>query len=159
MRKAVQITGAAVIAAVLMTGCGSSGGEKDKETGQPAPTEASKPADAPKDKPAETPAKQVTAADLEGSWTNGGKHGDNSLQSYTFTKSHVVIAGKATCTGQVVDNAQPVTLTMKNCPGHTTGTVKSFDGKSFTVAWDSGTQDKLTKLAGLPAGLPVKPGN
>ncbi|GHG76106.1 hypothetical protein [Streptomyces griseocarneus] len=158
MRKAVQITGAAVIAAVLMTGCGSSGDDKDKETGQPAPTGASKPAEAPKDKPAETPAKPVKAADLAGSWGNGGKHADNSLQTYTFTKNMVVMAGKDTCTGQVVDNAQPVTLTMKNCPGRTTGTVKGFDGKSLTVSWEGGKEDKLTKVNGIP-GLPAKPGS
>ncbi len=81
------------------------------------------------------------------------------LQAYTFTKSLVVLSGKVTCTGQVVDNAQPVTLNMKNCSGHTTGTVKNVDGKTLTVAWDGGQEEKLTKLAGLPAGLPAKPGS
>ncbi|MEU1374327.1 hypothetical protein ABZ442_11725 [Streptomyces triculaminicus] len=171
MRKAVQITGAAIFAAVLMTGCGSSGGEKDKETGQPAPTGASKPADAPKDKPAETPAKQVTATDLAGGWSNGGKLADKSIVVLTFADKIVAISGKSTCTGELVDNAQPVTINVKHCQDgakdYTTGTIKDFTGKSFTVAWASGKEEKYNKALsadGKPAGvgipgLPAKPGS
>ncbi|MFI9203716.1 hypothetical protein [Streptomyces sp. NPDC053048] len=170
MRKAVQTTGAALIAAVLMTGCGSSGDDKKADTKPSADAQQSKPADAAKDKPAEAPAKPVTAKDLEGGWANDGKAADKSLMVLTFAEKIVALKGKSTCTGEVVDNAQPVTINIKNCldgsKDWTTGTVKGFDGKTLTVAWASGKEIKYTKAvgadgkpaAGFPADLP-KPGN
>ncbi|MFI1969431.1 hypothetical protein BLA24_14380 [Streptomyces cinnamoneus] len=166
MRKAVQITGAALIAAVLMTGCSKSsddkGGDKGKETGATAPADPAKqPSGAPAaDKPA-----NVKAADLSGGWSKG-KLSDQSLLILSFASNTVMLSGKTACSGKVNDTAQPVTLDITHCQDGSTeygkGTVKSFDGKSLTISWASGKEDTLTKTvgadgkpAGLPAGLPT----
>ncbi|MFF4223008.1 hypothetical protein ACFYZH_09080 [Streptomyces abikoensis] len=174
MRKAVQITGAAAVAAVLMTGCGSSsdkGGDKSKETGASAPATADSGKPTPGGAATSTPAQRVSAADLKGGWSKG-KLSDQSLLILSFAGNKVGLSGKTACSGTVVDNAQPVTLEITHCQDGSTdyskGTVKSFDGKSLTIAWASGKEDTLTKAvgadgkpaglpAGLPAGIPAKP--
>ncbi|MEU4212849.1 hypothetical protein AB0F13_23105 [Streptomyces sp. NPDC026206] len=175
MRKAVQITGAAIIAAVLMTGCSKSSDDEGKKTGATPSADAGKqtPGDASKGQtPGGTPGKNnVSAADLAGGWSNGGKLTDKSLVILSFAQSTVMLSGKTACSGTLVDNAQPVTINIKRCQDgstdYTTGTVKNFDGKSFTVAWASGKEDKFSKAvgadgkpaAGLPGGIPAKPGS
>ncbi|GGY09070.1 hypothetical protein [Streptomyces hiroshimensis] len=161
MRKAVQITGAALCAAVLMTGCSSSsdGGKKDdKPVGGATPTSQA-PAEQPSSPAAD--AKRATAAELAGGWSNGGKLADKSIVILVFTQNTVTLSGKTACSGTLVDNAQPATITIKHCQDgskdYTTGTIKDFDGKSFTVAWASGKEEKMIKTVGSdgkPAGLP-----
>ncbi|MFC5147251.1 hypothetical protein [Streptomyces aureoversilis] len=167
MRKAVQITGAALCAAVLMTGCssGSDGGKDDKKAGGTTPSSQA-PAEQPSAPAAD--AKRVTAAELAGGWANGGKLTDKSLVILSFAQDKVMLSGKTACSGTLVDNSQPATINIKHCQDgstdYSTGTIKDFDGKSFTVTWASGKQDKMSKAvggdgkpAGLPGGLPAKP--
>ncbi|MFE5873132.1 hypothetical protein ACFQ6V_31385 [Streptomyces roseifaciens] len=168
MRKAVQITGAALCAAVLMTGCSSEsdGGKKDDKPAGGATPASQAPAEQPSAPAAD--AKRATAAELAGGWSNSGKLTDKSLVILSFAQDRVMLSGKTACSGTLVDNSQPATITIKHCQDgstdYSTGTIKDFDGKSFTVAWASGKQDKMTKAvgadgkpAGLPGGLPAKP--
>ncbi|WP_116212547.1 hypothetical protein [Streptomyces olivoreticuli] len=165
MRKAVQITGAALIAAVLMTGC-SSQSDGDKKTGGATPPAAQpdKPAD-----PAAAKGGNVKAADLKGGWSKG-KLMDKSLLIMSFSGNMVMLSGKTACSGTVVDTTQPVTINITHCQDGSTeyakGTIKSVDAKTLTVAWASGKEDTLTKTVGAdgkPAaevpGLPGKLGH
>ncbi|MEU7137161.1 hypothetical protein [Streptomyces sp. NPDC046261] len=164
MRKAVQITGAAIIAAVLMTGCSKSSDDGDKKTDAKPSADAGQQTpvgEAPKDKPADKPeGKPVTAAELAGGWSNGGKLTDKSIVILSFAQNTVMLSGKTACSGTLVDNSQPATITIKHCQDGSTdyakGTIKNFDGKSFTVAWASGKEDKMSKAVGGD-GKPVVP--
>lgn len=162
MRKAVQITGAAIIAAVLMTGCGS-----ESKDGGDKPAQATPPADAPK-APSQEPAAgggDVTATKLAGGWSKG-KLADKSIMILSFSDKTVMLstAGKA-CAGMVNESAKPVALTFNCKDGGTqyaSATVKSVDANSLTVVWASGTEDTLKKAVGMDgkpaAGLPGKIG-
>ncbi|WKU45514.1 hypothetical protein Q3V23_16360 [Streptomyces sp. VNUA116] len=174
MRKAVQITGAALCAAVLMTGCSSSsgGGKKDdKPVGGATPTSQA-PAEQPSSPAADTGGQRASAATLAGGWSNNGKLTDQSLLILVFTQDKVTLSGKTACSGTLVTTSQPATITIKHCQDNSTdyatGTIKDFDGKSFTVAWASGKQDKMSKTVGsdgkptgvpggIAGGLPTKP--
>ncbi|MEU2868932.1 hypothetical protein ABZ769_06965 [Streptomyces olivoreticuli] len=163
MRKAVQITGAAVIAAVLMTGCSSQSNDEKK------PGNATPPAAAPEkpaDPAAQVPAKSgnVKAADLKGGWSKG-KLTDKSLLILSFSGNMVMLSGKTACSGTVADTAQPATINITHCQDgsteYTKGTIKSADAKTLTVAWASGKEDTLTKAVGAdgkPAEVPGMPG-
>ncbi|MEV6673142.1 hypothetical protein [Streptomyces sp. NPDC051162] len=164
MRKAVQITGAAIIAAVLMTGCGSQSDDGDKnKSATPPPAAPAKPADPA----AQAPAKggTVKAADLRGGWSKG-KLMDKSMLILSFSGNMVMLSGKTACSGTVVDSTQPVTIDITHCQDgsteYTKGTVKSVDAKTLTVAWASGKEDVLTKAVdadGKPAvPVPGAPG-
>lgn len=167
MRKAVQITGAAFIAAVLMTGCSSQSDDKDKNKSAtpPAATGQQTPGDAPAP---DAPAKggNVKAADLRGGWSKG-KLMDKSMLIMSFSGNMVMLSGKTACSGTVVDSAQPVTINITHCQDgsseYTKGTIKSVDAKTLTVAWASGKEDTLTKTVsadGKPAvELPGKLGH
>ncbi|MFH8789652.1 hypothetical protein [Streptomyces roseoverticillatus] len=173
MRKAVQITGAALCAAVLMTGCSSSsdGGKKDdKPVGGATPTSQA-PAEQPSS-PAADAGQRATAAGLAGGWSNNGKLTDKSLVILSFAQNTVMVSGKTACSGTLVDTSQPATITIKRCQDgstdYSTGTIKDFDGKSFTVVWASGKQDKMSKAVGsdgkptgvaggIAGGLPTMP--
>ncbi|CAM5498578.1 hypothetical protein [Streptomyces abikoensis] len=174
MRKAVQITGAALCAAVLMTGCssGSDGGKKDDKPAGGATPASQAPAEQPSSPAADAGGQRATAAGLAGGWSNHGKLTENNLLILSFAGNTVMLSGKTACSGTLVDNSQPATITIKHCQDgskdYTTGTIKDFDGKSFTVAWASGKQDKMSKAVGsdgkptgvpggIAGGLPTKP--
>ncbi|MEU3753549.1 hypothetical protein AB0H17_12400 [Streptomyces olivoreticuli] len=161
MRKAVQITGAAIIAAVLMTGC-SSQSDGGKKPGDATPTAAQpdKPAD-----PAAAKGGNVKAADLKGGWSKG-KLMDKSLLIMSFSGNMVMLSGKTACSGTVADTAQPATISITHCQDgsteYTKGTIKRVDAKTLTVAWASGKEDTLTKAVGADgkpaAEVPGMPG-
>ena len=159
MRKAAQITGAALIAAVLMTGC-SSGSKKDDSSSKPTDSASAGSGDQQQtsNPPAQSGDKAITAAQLAGSWMKG-KPGSPDFLMLAIIQQHASVIDHNTCDGQVIDNAQPVTLTFTCKDGdkkHAKGTVKSVDGSSLTVAWESGETDTLTK-AKVPT-MPMKPG-
>ncbi|MEV4433644.1 hypothetical protein [Streptomyces sp. NPDC049555] len=169
MRKAVQITGAAVVAAVLMTGCSKSSDDKKTDP-------AAKPSGAASSAPAADPAASqkpigsgnVTAAELKGGWSKG-KLSDQSLMVMSFAGNQVMLSTKTACSGKLVDNAQPATVEINHCQDGSTdyakGTIKKFDGKSLTIAWASGKEDTLTKTVGgdgkpaINIPIPAKPGS
>ncbi|MFI1797659.1 hypothetical protein ACH427_09910 [Streptomyces sp. NPDC020379] len=153
MRKAVQITGAAFIAAVLMTGCGSQSDDKDKSA-TPPPSAPTKPAGPAAQDPAEGtgvtgPVEGTYAAKIDG--TGWG---------LVISPSMAALAGAGhVCDGTVDHNAKPPTLTLKCADGdtlRTQGEIVSADGKTLVVSWSSGKKDTFlkTEKGGAPAGLP-----
>ncbi|MEV5507753.1 hypothetical protein [Streptomyces orinoci] len=161
MRKAAQITGAAVIAAVLMTGCSKSsdGGDKKADgsasaSAQPAQQQPSSQA------PAQDKSTDFNIADLKGAWAKG-KLLDNSLVIVSISGNYAAVsAGKEACSGKLAET-RPITMDLKCQPAggeYSKGTIKRYDGKSITVAWASGKEDVLEKKVsdGKPVnGLPV----
>ncbi|MFI0711002.1 hypothetical protein ACH4SK_10155 [Streptomyces inhibens] len=159
MRKAAQIAGAAAIATMLLSGCGSSGNtgsdSKPSKTPEAAP---STPSDA--DKPA-------GPTSVEGAWKAGS---DKSPMILVITKGTVAFSNghKAACLGKVQEMAGVSMAVLKCTDGDTTrtmGTLKpGSDGKSLTVNWKSGPTEKYTKssdgsvkipdMPQLPSGMP-----
>ncbi|GAA0452583.1 hypothetical protein ACFQ2B_13730 [Streptomyces stramineus] len=161
MRKAVQITGAAIFAAVLMTGCSSEGDDKPSDPKQSTPPAADQ--QKPGEKPADTPGSSgpVTPATLNGGWGNKGQLVDKSLLILSFADKTAMLSGKSACAGKVDYDAKPVTLTF-NCKDGSTdyakGTVKSVDGKTLVVSWASGKEDTFTKTVGSDGKVTGIPG-
>ncbi|MEC4020035.1 hypothetical protein [Streptomyces sp. H27-D2] len=153
MRKAAQITGAAFCAAVLMTGCSSSDGDSDKETGERAPSASGKPSATA----APDAGGDVKAADLKGGWTTSGLHADKGLLILSIAANDALLVGKTSCTGKVVDTAQPVTLNLTckdSGSDYAKGTVKSADAKTLKITWASGKEDTFTK-SDMPSDMPT----
>lgn len=158
MRKAAQFTGAALIAAVLMTGCGNGG----KDGGDAKKNDAAPSAGSGSQQQSQAPAADggADAAALQGSWAKGGfLTKDLVILAVAGDHASVSAAPKVACSGKVVTTAKPVTLDLKCLDGGTEyakGTVKSVDARSITIAWASGKEDVLKKdtEAGKPAGLP-----
>ncbi|WP_372410909.1 hypothetical protein [Streptomyces luteireticuli] len=157
MRKAAQFTGAALIAAVLMTGCGSG----SKDDGDAKKNDAASSGSSGSGQQSQAPAAGGDgAAALQGGWAKGSLL-DKSLMVLAVAGDHasLSVAPKVACSGKVVTTARPVTFELKCLDGSTEyakGTVKSVDAKSITVAWASGKEDTLKKdtEADKPAGLP-----
>ncbi|MEU5420255.1 hypothetical protein ACFY1P_26945 [Streptomyces sp. NPDC001407] len=155
MRKAVQITGAAVIAAVLMTGCSSQSDDKDKNISATPP--ASAPAK-PADPAAQDPAKGTgVTGPVDGTYA---AKIDGTGWGLVVSSTMAALAGAGhVCNGTVDHNAKPPTLTLKCADGdtlRTQGKIVSADGKALVVSWSSGKKDTFlkTEKGGAPAGLP-----
>ncbi|GES32922.1 hypothetical protein AB0G60_23345 [Streptomyces angustmyceticus] len=158
MRKAAQIAGAAAIAAMLLTGCGSGG-----DTGGGNDSKPTKSPDAPA-----TPDKPADAGAVEGAW-KGGSAG--SPQVLVISKGTVAFSNghKAACLGKVQQMAGMTMAALKCTDGDTTrtmGTLKAgADGKTLTVDWKNGPTEKYTKssdgsvkipdMPQLPSGVPT----
>ncbi|MFE3646970.1 hypothetical protein [Streptomyces sp. NPDC057579] len=142
MRKAAQFAGAATIAALLLSGCGSSGGSgKD----------ASTPSKAPEATPTAAGGGDGKAADptaVEGAWKGGTPASPLVLVvaqgTVAFSNGH-----KAACMGKVEKMAGMAMAVLKCTDGDTTrtmGTLKpGADGKTLTVRWKGGPTDEYTK--------------
>lgn len=158
MRKAAQIAGAAAIAAMLLSGCGSSGGGSDSKPSKTPEAAPSTPGDA--DKPA-------SPAGVEGAWKTGSS---GSPLILVITKGTVAFSNghKAACLGKVQEMAGMTMAVLKCTDGDTTrtmGTLKpGSDGKTLTVDWKNGPTEKYTKssdgsvkipdMPELPSGMP-----
>ncbi|MFI9720410.1 hypothetical protein ACIHFE_12230 [Streptomyces sp. NPDC052396] len=164
MRKAAQITGAAVIAAVLMTGCSKSSDGGDKKADGSASASAQPSQQQDQQPSSQAPAQDKTTdfniADLKGAWAKG-KLLDNSLVIVSISGNFAMVsAGTDACSGKLAET-RPITMDLKCQSGKTDyakGTIKRYDGKSITVAWASGKEDVLEKKVsdGKPVnGLPV----
>jgi hypothetical protein len=157
VRKAAQIAGAAAIAAMLLSGCGSSGGNDSGKDSTP-----SKSPDAPS-----TPDKPADPAAFEGAWKSGPK---SSQLILVVTKGTVAFSNghKAACLGKVQQMAGMTMAALKCTDGDTTrtmGTLKpGADGKTLTVDWKNGPTEKYTKstdgsvkipdMPEMPSGMP-----
>ncbi|MFF8314109.1 hypothetical protein ACF05W_20310 [Streptomyces lydicus] len=159
MRKAAQFAGAAAVAAMLLSGCGSSGDTssdaKPSKTPEAAP---STPGGA--DKPASPDA-------MEGAWKGGSS---SSPLILVITKGTVAFSNghKSACLGKVQSMAGMTMAALKCTDGDTTrtmGTLKpGSDGKTLTVDWKNGPTEKYTKsgdgsvkipdMPELPSGMP-----
>ncbi|MFI0741256.1 hypothetical protein ACH4PU_24735 [Streptomyces sp. NPDC021100] len=158
MRKAAQITGAALIAAVLMTGCSSGSDDKDGKKADAKPEQS---------------AGQSAASGQDG----GGAKGDGSedkligspggaylAQSAEGPVALTIVAGQAalasdggkrTCSGTLSGKS----LTLKCSDGgdkRTRGLIEKSDATSMVVFWEGGPKETFTRQSGgakLP-GLP-----
>lgn len=160
MRKATQIAGTAAIAAMLLSGCGSSGGgDKDTPASKSPESAPSTPGGA--DKPANSTA-------VEGAWE--AKTADGKL-ILAISKGTIALSNgtKAACLGKVQELAGRTMAALKCTTGDDTRTMGTFkpgaDGKSLTIAWKNGPTEKYTKstdgsvkipdMPDMPSGMPT----
>ncbi|WP_399089096.1 hypothetical protein ACGH2B_15540 [Streptomyces sp. BBFR2] len=156
MRKAAQIAGAAALAAMLLSGCGSSSSE-DK----PATPESSAPS-AP-----DAGSKPSGDAALEGAWeTKEG--GDPLILVFKNGTAALSRGHEAGCLGKVESMAGLSMVALKCTDGDTSRTMGRLkpgaDGKSLTVTWKGGPTEKYQRaedgkvkipdLPKLPSGAP-----
>ncbi|MET9643626.1 hypothetical protein ACFZB6_15050 [Streptomyces syringium] len=149
MRTAAQCTGAAFIAAVLLTGCG--GGGDGKAGGEPSAS-ASKGASGNS-----APAKDGASGSLDGVYAAApSADGAVGLSLSHGRAALYADGGKRVCTGAVGEGAGPVTLTLTCGDGNTDrtrGTVERPGGRTVVVSWESGRKDTFTRT-GAAAELP-----
>ncbi|MEU6765381.1 hypothetical protein ABZ916_22980 [Streptomyces sp. NPDC046853] len=151
---------AGLVAALVLTGCSSDGGDGDDEgkdkgsAGSSAGAEGSSDADAPdegSDSGADSGAKDGSS---EGSWVATAD--GNPLALVIAGKQATLLGENVLCSG----TAGGDTLTLKCAKGdsdRTNGTVESVNGTSMTVSWQGAGKDQFTKTEGgkLPEGLPT----
>ncbi|MEV6669146.1 hypothetical protein [Streptomyces sp. NPDC051162] len=146
MRRAAQYTGVALVAAVLMTGCGSGGDKKSAD--EPS---ASTPSGTGGDSPA-----TGAPGHYDGVY---GARSDDGMVGMTITQGKAIVYannGKRACTGTVDEKDRPAKLALKCADGdteRTAGTVDSSDGKTLVVSWAAGRKDTFTR-SGDPVPLP-----
>lgn len=153
MRKAAQIVGAAALAAMLLSGCGSSSDTGSDDKPEARPESSAPPAPDGADKPADSAA-------LEGAWET--ESGGEPL-ILVITKGTVALSqGHTTaCLGKVQEMAGVTMAAVKCTSGddtRTMGTLKpGADGKSLTVDWKGGPTEKYTKSANDKVKIPDLP--
>lgn len=165
MRTSARITGAATAvaaAALLVSGCGSSGSEGHAEP--PAAGESSQPEGGGEG----GGSAGVDAKALAGGWVTSTTEADSVL-IMAFAQKTVMLTGAASCTGEAALDKNPVTLDLKCQAGgedYAQGTVKSLTGGKLTIEWESGETRTFTRATdesgnpkelpgGLPSGLPT----
>jgi hypothetical protein len=146
VRNAARITGAAMVAAVLVSGCSSSKNDNKQSDATPS-------ASAPASQAA--PSASAPAVRLDGTWA-----GDNAdgVKSLTIVGDKAAIAGKTVCAGATVVAGGQTLLHLKcadHSTTHTDGVVTpASDGKSLSVNWGS-TTDKFNRTAAKPILPPI----
>lgn len=154
MRRSARYTGAAVAmaAALLVSGCGSSGDDSNDE-GKPSADETqgadggSEGSDEPEN---------AEPGSVDGVWT--AKADGKDLFLTVVGDAVTFVQDDAFCTGRVAKTDKP-TLTLK-CPGgggeeRTNGSVDSVDSKSMAVTWNGGATDTFSRQAEAPSELPT----
>ncbi|MEU6676835.1 hypothetical protein [Streptomyces sp. NPDC046925] len=156
----IAAAAAGLVAALVLTGCSSDGGDGDDEgkdkssAGSSAGAEGSSDADAPdegSDSGADSGAKDGSS---EGSWVATAD--GNPLALVIAGKQATLLGENVLCSGTTGGD----TLTLKCAKGdsdRTNGTVESVNGTSMTVSWQGAGKDQFTKTEGgkLPEGLPT----
>ncbi|MFC5149955.1 hypothetical protein [Streptomyces aureoversilis] len=164
MRKAAQIVGAALVAAVLMTGCSSgSDGEGGKDAAKsgdkPSASGSRKPAEGGAEKPeqgdakkpeqgdAKKPAQGGGDADLDGIWNQ--QKGYDIVRVTIFGDRGISDSDKGVCSGPAQRSGTTVKFDLK-CPSpgnpRTKGTATLVDGgKTLSVSWEGGLTETFTK--------------
>ncbi|MFF4528715.1 hypothetical protein ACFY1P_05525 [Streptomyces sp. NPDC001407] len=136
----------ALVAAVLMTGCGSGGDKKSADE-----QSASTPPGTSGDSAATGP-----AGHYDGVY---GARSDDGMIGMTIAQGKAVVYadnGKRACMGTVDEKDRPAKITLKCADGdteRTAGTVDRSDGKTLVVSWGAGRTDTFTK-SGDPMPLP-----
>ncbi|KUL36234.1 hypothetical protein ADL22_25290 [Streptomyces sp. NRRL F-4489] len=158
MRKAVQFAGAAAVAALLLSGCGSgSGGDSGKKDGATAP------GNAPETAPTSAGGGDGKAADpaaVEGAWKAGTAAAPLVLVvakgTVAFSNGH-----QAACMGTVQKIAGASVAVLKCTDGDTTRTMGTLrpgaDGKTLTVDWKNGPTEKYTRSTDGSIKIPDMP--
>ncbi|WP_171171219.1 hypothetical protein [Streptomyces sp. I05A-00742] len=157
MRGAAQITGAALMAAVLMTGC-SNGGDGKKGDGQ-------------KDDRADVQPTRVTqqsggaaeskrrGSSREGVFLARTPEGPVALSMAAGKAALVSDGGKRTCTGSV-DGTSLMLKCTDNDTRRTVGLIEKSDATSMVVSWEGGPKETFVRrgdggpVPGGPKGLP-----
>ncbi|MEU1677348.1 hypothetical protein ABZ752_35755 [Streptomyces roseifaciens] len=152
--------GAALIAAVLMTGCGSGsdgeGGKDaakagDKSTAKPSASGSRKPGEDGTRKPeqgdAEKPSQGGGEADLDGIWNQ--QKGYDIVRVTIFGDRGISDSDKGVCSGPAQRSGTTVKFDLK-CPSpgnpRTKGTATLVDGgKTLSVSWEGGLTETFTK--------------
>ncbi|MFE7317388.1 hypothetical protein ACFU7T_30445 [Streptomyces sp. NPDC057555] len=153
MRKAAQFAGATAVAALLLSGCGSS-----SDSGKNADTPSKSPQTGPS-----TPGGDGKAADpgaVEGAWKSGSSASPLVLVvtqgTVAFSNGH-----ESACMGKVEKMAGMTMAVLKCTDGstsHTMGTLKpGADGKSLTVQWKGGPTETYTKSEDGSVKIPGMP--
>ncbi|MFI8996352.1 hypothetical protein [Streptomyces sp. NPDC053542] len=130
MRKAAQFAGAAAIAALLLSGCGSSGEGGEESKPSPSAEGADKP-----------------ATGIDGAWQSKSANGTVTLA--VIGDSATLSDGKTACQGTVQDMGATM-LALKCSNGDDTrsmGNVKQT-GDTLTVSWKNGPTEEFTKTEG-----------
>ncbi|MEU3736936.1 hypothetical protein AB0E78_07695 [Streptomyces sp. NPDC032198] len=150
---------AGLVAALVLTGCSSDGGDggvegKDKDKGS-AGSSAGTPdeggADSDADSGADSGAEDGSS---EGSWVATAD--GNPLALVIAGKQATLLGENVLCSG----TAGAETIRLKCAKGdsdRTEGTVESVNGTSMTVSWQGAGKDQFTRTKGgkLPDGLPT----
>ncbi|MCK7623655.1 hypothetical protein MUU72_11195 [Streptomyces sp. RS10V-4] len=155
MRKAVQFAGAAAVAALLLSGCGSSGDSGKDGGATPGKSPGSAPAT-----PGGGDGKAADPTAVEGAWKGGSATDPLVLVvakgTVAFSNGH-----KAACMGTVQKMAGTSMAVLKCTDGDTTrtmGTLKpGADGKTLTVDWKNGPTEKYTRSGDAGGKLPDLP--
>ncbi|MEV4440480.1 hypothetical protein AB0K09_15935 [Streptomyces sp. NPDC049577] len=142
MRNAVQITGAALLAAVLMTGCSSSSGD-DKNVGQDTTAPAKQPTTPASSAPA------VPAGSVDGAYAAQTGEGPVGLSLVGGKAAVASEGGKRLCNGTNHGTSIDV-----KCPDGSTkrtkGTIEKAEGTTLVVAWEGGPKDTFTRKGDAP---------
>ncbi|MCC3779291.1 hypothetical protein [Streptomyces sp. UNOB3_S3] len=148
MRKAAQITGAVVMAAALMTGCGSGSGDGGKKAGDKSSAKPSEQPSTAAPKGGEKDAgKKDDAVSMNGMWN---LQQDGEIFRVTIMgENGISDSPKGVCSGPAHRDGAALKLDLK-CPRgdnpRTKGTVTLENGgKTLSVAWDNGPTEKYTK--------------
>ncbi|MGK5642128.1 hypothetical protein ACSNOK_28005 [Streptomyces sp. URMC 126] len=151
MRKAAQITGAALLAAVLMTGCSSGSDDKDDKKADAKQDQASGQSAAPVQ--GSGPAKsggsegKPAAGSPEGVYVAQSAEGPMAL---SFGGGHAALVsdgGKRTCTGPVRGKSFTLTCT-DGSDKRTMGLIEKSDATSLVVFWEGGPKETFTRQSG-----------
>ncbi|MGB8942854.1 MAG: hypothetical protein WCD21_21825 [Streptomyces sp.] len=148
---------AGLVAALVLTGCSSDGGDggdegKDKgSAGSSAGTPDEGGADSDADSGADSGAEEGSS---EGSWVATAD--GNPLALVIAGKQATLLGENVLCSGTA--GAETIRLKCaKGDSGRTEGTVESVNGTSMTVSWQGAGKDQFTRTKGgkLPDGLPT----
>lgn len=147
MRATARIMGAALVAAVLVSGCGSShsgAGTTNNENKQATSGTGKKPTAAP--------AQRLARDGMKGTWLSGSGAGPDVL---TIVGNKVTITGERRCSGRLHRGGE-ASLDLR-CDGRKSrsygAVVVSPDGRALSVSWDDGREDAFAKTQ-MPAQLP-----
>ncbi|MFB7636517.1 hypothetical protein ACFC0M_37015 [Streptomyces sp. NPDC056149] len=154
MRKAAQFTGVAAIAALLLSGCGSSG-ERGKDAGTPSTSPKSTPS-----APTGGDGKAAQPGAVEGAWKSGSSASPLVLVvakgTAAFSKGH-----QSACMGKVEKMGGATMAVLKCTDGstsHTMGVLEpGADGKTLTVKWKGGPTEHYTKADDGSVKVPEMP--
>lgn len=152
MRRSARYTGVAVAmaAALLVSGCGSSGDDGDDE-GKPADEQSQDEGNENGDEAAD-----AEPGTVQGVWTTTVDGKDLILT--VVGDAATVVQDDTFCTGRLTEADGP-SLTLK-CPGgqgeeRTNGKVESVDSDSLEVSWNGGDTDTFERQADAPSDLPT----
>ncbi|MFI9205226.1 hypothetical protein [Streptomyces sp. NPDC053048] len=146
MREAVQFTGLALVAAVLMTGCGGSGGSGSDKDERAASASGS---------PSAATSQRATggtggAGALDGTYAARSDDGPVGLSVHRGKAGLYSNQGKRACTGVVHEDRKPAAFELRCADGNTdraTGTISRPNNDTLVVSWGSGKKDTFTRKA------------